>query len=364
MNTRIATLWDRTQYTADKTEPIDIDIADPISRIVLTIEPDNNPTGANATAHPVRALSKVEIIDGSDVILSLTGQEAQGVDFHDNDKVRPSIMCYLNGMYSEMVVALNFGRYLFDPQYALDPKRFRNLQLKATLDIDGGGDTADDVYLTAIAHCFDEKSVDPVGFLMSKEIKDFALAASSHEYTDLPLDHPYRQLYLRAQVYGSGPEAIINTVKLSEDVDKKIPLNHTMYQILRHMQAQWNPYDEWILVATNTTTGEYYYCTPCYWPNFASTQWRAAGLARGAAQYGGDGGRFTHSMDTVNCNVSVFCKGWAPHALVPLLPRPSMDVEDYYDVRGLRNLKLDVLTTSSASSSDSAQIVAQQVRNY
>jgi len=364
MDYRLATLWPRAQYTADKTEVIDIDIIDPISRIVITAEPDNNGSGADATAHPAKCVSKIEIVDGSDVLYSLTGQEAQGVDFYDRDKVPPSILNYLQGNYSEMIFNINFGRFLFDPELAFDPSKFRNPQLKITLDINGGGDESDDVYLTVLAHLFDEKSASPMGFIMSKEVKDYANGASSHEYTDLPLDFPYKQLFLRSQVYGSGPEAIIDTVKLSQDVDRKIPLNHTMYQILRNMIHEWNPYDEWILVATNTTTGEYYFCTPCYWPNFAGAQWRAAAQQQGVAFYEGDGGRFKHSNSAVNCNVTALAKGWAPHGLVPLLPRLREDNREGYQVGNIKNLKLDVLTTASGASTQATQIISQQFRRY
>lgn len=364
MKHRIAEIWPRQQYTADKTEIIEVKVKDPISRLSITYEPDNNGSGANATAHPAKCISKIELVDGSDVLVSLTGQEAQAVDFFDSGIVRPSIMCYLSGMYSEMIFNVNFGRRLYDPLYAIDPTKFKGLQLKITMDIDGGGDEANDGYLTVMGHIFDEREVKPEGFLMTKEHREYSLGASSSEPTELPTDFPYKQIFHRTQVYGTGPEGIIDTIKLSQDEDKKVPLNLTMYQILRNIMQEWPPYEEWILVASNTTTGEYYYCTPCYWPNFANSEWRAAATAIGTSQYEGDGGRFKHSASTVNCNVSVHVKGWAPHAMIPLLPRYPDDVTEWLDVANIDSLKLTAKTTSSGASTQSSQIVTQQLRKY
>jgi hypothetical protein len=364
MNYRLATILAREQHTADTTKVIDIDLQDPISQLSVTYEPDNNGSGANATAHPAKCIEKIELVDGSDVLFSLSGQEAQAVDFYDRNKVNPSIMCYLSGMYSEMVFNMNFGRHLWDEMYAFDPRKFTNPQLKITLNIDGGGDEANDGYLTVLAHTFDQRGISPVGFLMNKELKAFTLANSSHEYTDLPTDYPYRQIFLRAQRYGTGPEYQIDIVKLTEDSDKKIPLQHTMSQILRNVVQQWDPYEEWILVASNTTTGEYYYCTPAYWPGFSNSQWRAAAVAVGTSQYEGDGGRFKHSASTVNLNVDVHCRGWAPHAVVPLLPKFGEDAALWYDVSNLGSLKLDVLGGSGVGTAQTAEIITQQLRKY
>lgn len=363
MNYRLATILAREQHTSDTTKIIDIDIQDPISQIVVTYEPDNNPSGANATAHPVKCVSKIELIDGSDTLVSLTGQEAQAIDFYHNNQVTPSIMCYLNGMYSEMIMNLNFGRFLWDSDFAFDPKRFTNPQLKITLDIDAGGDESNDGYLTVMGNIFDDRRITPTGFLMAKRVKQYTLANSSHEYTDLPTDYPYKQLFLMAQRYGTGPEYQINTVKLSENNDKKIPLSHTMFQILRNLAQAWKAYEEWILVP-GQTSAQYFYNTPCYWPTFTDTQWRAAVATAEASCYSGSGGRFQHDAEASGPNHQIHCRGWSPHAVVPLLPKFGDNPQLWYDVTKLGSLKLDVLGTSSVGTSQTAEILVQQNRRY
>lgn len=363
MNYRLATIWPRKQYTADATEIIDVDIKDVISRIVVTAEPDNNPTGANANAHPVRCITKIELVDGSDVLFSLNGAEAQGVDFYDNGKVPPNIMHYLNGNYSEMIINMNLGRWLFDEEIALDPSRFSNLQLKVSIDIDGGGDEANDVYLTILAHIFDERVPKPLGFLTTKEQKQYTLANSTHEYTDLPTDYLYRQIFLRAQRYGYGPESQIDTVKISEDSDKRRPLDHTMYQILRNIVQDWPAYEEHIL-EHSLTVAQYFYNTPCYKPRFTATQWRPTDETASYAIYSGYGGRHTQDCEDANRNCQLFCRGHAPHAVVPLLPKFMTDYRMWYDPTKIGNLKLDVKGGSSVGTSQTCEIITQQLRKY
>lgn len=364
MDYRLSTLWPRANYTADKTEIIDLDLIDPVTRIVVAYEPDNNGSGANATAHPAKCISKIELVDGSDVLYSLTGQEAQAVDFYDRKKQVPNQINYLTGNYSKMLFNLNFGRKLFDKELAFDPTRFRNPQLKISMDIDAGGDESNDGYLTVLAHLFDEKVPAPIGFLMSKEIKDYALGVSSHEYTDLPTDFNYRQLFFRGQKYGTMLQELIDIIKISQDVDRKVPLNHSMLEILANMAQEWPIFQEMILEPTNTTTGEYFYCTPCDKVRFACSQWRQAAQANDQAHYAGAGGRYYHSGEAVNCNVSVLVAGEAPHGVVPLLAPLDDDDINGYDIIGIHSLKLDVLTLAAAAATDTAQVLVQQIRKY
>lgn len=364
MDYRLATLWPRANYAADKTETIDIDLIDAISRLVVVYEPDATAVNLGCIAHPAKCIPKIELVDGSDVLYALTGQEAQAIDFYDRGIIPPNIIGYSPPLYSKMIFNMNFGRRLFDPDLAFDPTKFRNPALKVSIDINGGGYTPDDGYLTVLAHLFDEKPASPVGFFMNKEIKDYSLGSASHEYTDLPMDFPYRQLFLRAQKYGTQVQDLIDIVKISQDVDRKIPLNHTMLQIISNMVQEWPLWVELMEMSNNTTTGEDYYCTPTDDINFADAVWREPALAFGISEYEGWGGRFTHAISTIVGNSNVLVSGHLPHAMVPLLPRLPVEDMEGYDISGIHSLKLDVLTLAAAAVTDSAQIIAQQIRKY
>ena len=362
MNYRLATIHPRENYTADKEEKIDIDITDAISQIVITYETVNGGQ-AYGDGHPARCISKIELVDGSDVLFSLSGVEAQAVDYYDNKRETANIVLYTNGMNNESIFNINFGRYLYDAELALDPTRFTNLQLKISIDVDGGGSLSTSGYLTVMAHLFDEKTISPIGFLMHKEVKSYTLANDSYEYTDLPTDYWYRKMFIRAQRYGTGPEYQIDEVKLSEDTDKKIPLNHTMFQLLRVLTSQVKPYREWI-IGPGSATAQYFYCTPTYWPAFSGAQWRASIGGGEICFYSGDGGRFQEVQTASGPNWQAHVEGWAPHGVIEIPFGMKRDITDWYDVTRIGNLKLTLKGGSSVGTGQTAEIFLQQLRRY
>jgi hypothetical protein len=364
MNTRLVEVYPRKDYTADFTEIIDINLVDPISKLVVTYEPDCAAPAGVAAGHPVRCITKIELVDGSDVLFSLNGAEAHAVDFFNTRCIPPGRIRYLNGQYHKVNIGMNFGRFLFDPDMAIDPKRHNNLQLKITGDINGGSEGADDGYLTVFAHVFDQKMVSPKGFLMTKEVKQYTMVNGSHEYTDLPLDYVYKQLFLRAQRYGTAPDDQVDTIKLSEDQDKKIPINSIdLKQWIDVLAGYWPKYTEMILVAALTVATNYF-CAPTRDVKGVCTEWRSAQAGGTASIYSGAGGRFSHDGSAAGPNWQCLLEGKIPHGTVPLLPEYSNDPADWYDVRGLKSLRLDVKGAADVGTSQTAEIIVQQLRNY
>jgi hypothetical protein len=362
MKHRIASLLARKSYSADFVETIDVDLTDPVSQIVLAYEVVNG-SSAGQQGHPDLCITKIELVDGSDVLYSLSGKEAKAADFYHNKRVTPSLMIYPNDMNAEMIYNINFGRKLWDTLLALVPGKFRNLQLKVTGDLNGGGKNADGGYLTVVAKCFDEKAISPVGFLMHKELKSYTLAASGWDYTDLPLDFPYRMLFLKAQAYASGPDYQFDTIKLSEDNDKRIPLNLSIGDVLRNILAEWPSYDEWVLDDPPTPGGGNCYITPGYWPIAHGQEWLSPCSANNIIGcYSGDGGRLqVGTSGGWTSNASLLVKGWCPHNTIVLPMGDLEDPEDWFDPAALKNLKLSIKGGASLTAG-TCEIFAQQFR--
>ena len=362
MNYRLATIFPEKTYDADATEIIDLNVIDPISGLVIRYRPK---TGAEAasTAHFANCINKVELLDGSDVLFSLSGPEAEALDWYSHHKVRSNIIWYLATTQQEMALHINFGRFLYDPIMALDPGKFTNLQLKVTIDLDGGGFNNTEVKMEILAHLFDEKTVTPAGFLMSKEIKNYALGAGTHEYTDLPTDYAYRKLLLRIQKRGRGPEYNFDTIKLGEDNDKRIPLSHNIYEILHAITAQGPPYREWI-ICTALAAGRYFDITPAYWPGLTASVWSNSISATDIAVYEGDGGRILVTQNPAVRNMMVAVQGWCPHSTIEIPFGLQDDPTDWYDVTKLGSLLLDLKSHSGMSSSETCQVFIQQHRLY
>jgi len=362
MNYRLATLYARGAISSDLTVDVDVDVKDPITQIVVVYDTLN---GAVATAdgYPAACLSKIELIDGSNVLYSLSGVEAQAVDFYHNQREPANHVRYLAANYCHSIMNLNFGRYLYDPELALDPTRFSNLKLRITIDRNLGGCSSVAGLLAVFAHMFDEKPVSPIGFLMHKEIKSYTLGNGSHEYTDLPLDYPYRKLLIRAQRLGVEPHFQINNIKLSQEVDKVVPFNLTMNDLIRTIVSQTRPYREGIIGPGTAGAGVYFYCVPTYMVTISGSHWGNVNHTYPPNFYDGDGGRFSERQGTTGPNWQANLGGWLPHAVLDIPFGIQSDMADWFDVSGIGNLKLDI-TSGGAPAAGSCQIMLQQLRRY
>lgn len=362
MNYRTTTLMARTDFTGDANKIVDIDVVDPISQIIVVVEPDNGFGMMTSAGHPVRLIPKLSIVDGSDVLYSLTGAEAHAVDFYDNGKLALGDISYLINVHCRVPIQMNFGRYLYDPELAFDPKKFINPQLKFSLDFDAGGTKHGHVFVTVLAKIFDEKIISPIGFLMNKEIKDYVLGASGHEYTDLPVDFSYRRLFVRAQEYGSWPDWNLAHIKLSEDQDKRIPVDHTAEQIADSIVTQFPP-----VTGTMRTQVTVALAT---WHNVATratrimaTTYRNTAIAQNPAIYSVNGGTFA-IIGSLGGNVQLLERGYCPHGVLCIPFGLQNDIADWYDVAKVSSLKLDITGAAGLAGTETCQVLLQQLRRY
>ena len=361
MKYRLATIMARETISTDLTKDVDIDVKDPISQLVIIYDTLNQ-VAAQPEGHPALCLTKIELIDGSDVLFSLSGVEAQAADFYHNQKEPTGRIRYLANNYSYSVFNLNFGRYLYDTDLALDPARFSNLKLRVTIDRDGGGILSVAGRLTVLAHLFDQKTISPLGFLMHKEIKSYTLGNDSHEYTDLPLDYPYRKLLIRAQRDGYDMETQLANIKLSEDVDKIVPFNQPVVNLIRAVTSQTRPYRE-VIIGQGNVALYYFFCTPTHTVVHSGAPWRSGAIGYGPNFFYGEGGRFSEIQEASGPNWTCVLQGYLPHAVLEIPFGMQNEIADWYDVSGIGNLKLDITGGSSVGTAY-AQIMLQQLRRY
>lgn len=363
MNYRLAELFAETAYTADKTVPIEIDIVDPISEILVNVNTLNNGVNTAPTAHFAAGVTKIELIDGSDVLYSLDGYQAQALDYYDRGNFRSPWQVYLDNNYGELQIGMNFGRYLWDRELAFDPSKFTNPKLNITLDVGAGGIASDGMKLKVLAAIFDERTVAPRGFLMNKEIKEYTRVASSHEYTDMPTDYPYRRMFVQSLRAGKEPGTLLNEIKLSENGDKKIPFNNCSFgDILRMIASQRPPIREAIMQNINTSQ-TYGYCIPTTRVFGQVTDWHETTEITNTAFYNGDGGRYELISDVAG-EAQVFVEGYLPHGVYEIPFGLPNEISDWYDVTRLKGLKADILTGSEAVDSETVNIFLQQYRSY
>ena len=362
MNYRLATILQRLAVGSDYTETIDLNLADPVTQFHIVYESTAGASGS-PDHHAAKCITKIELVDGSDVLFSLSGQECQAVDWYHNKREPANLNLYLEGQRVEMVFNINFGRYLYDPLFAFDPRKFTNPQLKISINRGAGGVTSTAGFIQVLAKIFDGKTVEPIGFLMHKEIKNYGLGAASHEYTELPTDYPYRKMFIAAHREDNAMDWLINTIKLSEDNDRKIPFDASLYQLLRAIVGASRPYREVIIGSLGAPTGNFY-CTPNYWPTLIATAWEGSNQPYTITCFGGDGGKGDFYCENNITNYNLAVEGYAPHGVIEIPFGLQDDPDDWYDVTTLGSLRLDILSGAGRSTADTVQIFLQQLRKY
>lgn len=192
MNNRISTILASESATTARTKTIDLNENAPLSKIVIRYKGTNN--GSTPTAHPAKMVSKIEVVDGSDVLYSMSGVEAQALDFWENGELPFNICEYEDNIQACATYDLNFGRFPWDREMALNLRSFDNPQLKITHNKALGGSSPDASTMAVFGYTFDDPQPSPNNFLMSKELFSYSLTASAHKYITLPRDYPYRVL--------------------------------------------------------------------------------------------------------------------------------------------------------------------------
>jgi len=361
MNYRYLELLGLMDIDADQTVKIDLDMADPISEILLDTRVTNGAGGGeDSTNHPIASVTKVEIVDGSDVLFSLDGFETEALDiYHSGKHPRGGWYNYLPSSPTDRQTAISFGRYLWDPILAFNPGKFSNPQLKITFDYDAGGMAPSKCELSVLAAVFDEKAITPTGFLMTKEIKRWTTVAADHEYTDLPTDYPYRKLLLQDRYASNPPYWMFGNIKLSEDQDKKVVVNGEFRDLMFGMGRE-NAYLEELWTVVGTAGGRVYHVTPTSNVTGVANTWAENVLGADMGVYNGDGG-YLEAWTGGEANIQIRVAGWAPHGTIQIPFGLQDTIEDWYDVTKIGSLKLDI---TDGVSDGTSKIFIQQHRAY
>ena len=357
MNYRHAEIMANEDLGVSGTKIVDINLTDIVSRMTLTFLP----VGGSVTpaAHPAASISKLELVDGSDVLYSLSGYEGHALNIFEAPAPVITWLYWAVGGTPRIVINLDFGRFLWDEQLAFDPNKFRNPQLKITWN-----EVTWDASCTAHgfqvhAHLFDEKSVSPVGFLMNKEIKSFVGVSGGNEPTSLPTDYPIRKLIVQGFRSGYNTRNVITDIKLSEDNDKRIPIDGEIYNLNSFLQPMVGQCEDIHHVSAGTGA-KWIFVTP---GDTYEVQVQPENQTYAVQAAGISGNKVQLKAETGDVNVLVHVKGRDPHNCI-CIPFGKQDIiEDWYDVTGIGNLKLTIKGGGGAASGET-KIVTQQLRIY
>lgn len=358
MRTRVATILAAEDLGASGTKIIDINIKDVISRITVNFFSTNG--GTTIAAHPAANIEKIEVVDGSDVLFSLSGFQTQGINFYDHGGKVPytSLRTYASGQRA--IFSIDFGRFLYDPLLAFDPKKFTNPQLKITWDETNAQADTTENECEVLAHIFDEFVPEPGGFLMTKEIYSYTVGTTGYEYIDMPTDYITQQIFAKAFLAPYGMTSIFDAFKLSEDNDKRIPLDLSSDELERIAFETYGFVKEH--VKCNAAAGVVNFFGMPTDSGFANGS--VEGGYEDLAAWSQGGGQYAIDNVTGANRARVTMIGNCPHGVIPLLPKPGLEIADWYDVTKLGSLKLRIDDSAPAADTYTGEVMVKQYRPY
>lgn len=360
MNYRKALLLSPTDLGASGTKVLDINTNKPLSRITLRWK-----TTASDESHTYPKpddISKIEVVDGSQVLYSLSGQESQALTYYNRPGVALSHGQHIPALSETEFFCIDFGRYLWDPLLAFDPNRFKNPQLRFTWN-EAKADTGVTVNECEVwADIFDNKQPSPEGFLSGVEHYNYTPGASgSYEHVLLPDDRIIRQILVRAHYSGYEPWYNIEAVRLDENNLESIPFEFTdMEQYFRMMKSVWPIIITPFNVGVTTTARHWYIPQTNYWANvqLLSVGGASDKYISGASCRGG----YVVLISAGDRQQTGQAFGWLPWSTFQFPMGIQGDASDWYDPSG-KKPRLRIQAYTGATNVD-AQVILEQVFKY
>ncbi len=358
MNYRLASVLSEESIVTAATKVIDLDMQDIISKIQINLEVEGD--GTVMTDHLAAVISNIELVDGSDVLFSMSGKECQALDYYQTGVMPLNAMTDKDGQDSIAVFNINFGRYLYDEKLAFDPSKFRNPQLKITHDYTAGGSESTVARMEIRAYLFDEKVPAPEGFLMSKEHYQFTSGVvNTYHSVDLPTDYLTRSYMIMGTAEGYFAQQVVNEIRLSEDNAKRIPYDTKVWQLMKSLRQIYPRIQEYGHFDFKDATRVIY----------ASPTQDIVMNAVGAAptqiiSVGSIPTKMPITTDiTADGAVHAQISGYDPHYSFVLPLGDVQDPADWYDVTKIGNLKMR-FKAGSAGILGVVEIVTEQLRPY
>lgn len=362
MNHRQAELLATEQITTAAVKTIDINVKDPISRIGIILELTNN--GNNPTNHPLAAIKSIDVVDGSEVIASMSGYAAQAMSFYNNGVMPHNELNYEDNAVMRCFVPLEFGRHLYDEDLALDPLKFRNLQLKIDHDYSLGGCSPDNAYLRVLGDLFDEKQITPIGYLHNKEVFSYTPAAGSAKYIELPLDNIIRKLLVMNTNDNEEPDIQFETIKIDEEDGKRIIFDCKTMDLIRMITTKFGQFQEYFSGHLAATTADEYFLTACKDIQFGGM----ADTASVVLHFTWTGGRGRSLTASAAAYFGIIASGRCPHGAVPVMFGKQDVLDDWWDVTRIGKARAVITPRATAGggcdTEKTTDVIVQSLHRY
>jgi hypothetical protein len=358
MKTRDYVLVNAQNISDSQTFTKDLKAGMKIQELRVIYQATNGST-SNTLAKLNGMVSKLEVLDGSDVLHSLSFRQEQARNYFLTGRLP---FQQLNSKLGGVVIEeadIYFGRFLGDREFYLDTSRFSNAQLALThaLTISAtAGFATGSGYLTVIARLIEEGALPCRGFIMSKQADAYTTLGSGYRTTDLALKNDYQSLMFGALETTIEPDVDISNYKLTLDDDRFIPFNLSATQILEENVRR--------LPAARQRMN---------FLNDTAVTWLSDIYGRVSGWMGPIGGTAKGGVSTVTAEqlvaymttgdtASLFLnvRGYCPHSFLEWAFGDGRETDDYLKVAGLS--KAELIGTDAAAGG-AYTVVTNQVRS-
>lgn len=221
------------------TETIDLNVTEPITALILRFKVKNDSSNL-LNQPPERNISKIEIIDGGQTFWALNGQMAVAAAVNGLGRWPHHWYDERANSNQRINFPILFGRQLGDEKYAFTPSKLLNPQLRITWADQVG--YLDGQHTLGVTARVMEGLSPPAEALMWREIEAWTTASAGEHKVDLPVDHSYRSLMIRAWEDDNVPSGIISNLKLDCDVGKFIPFDLASHEFRDIIKQMFGPY--------------------------------------------------------------------------------------------------------------------------
>lgn len=363
MNRRKAYILNR--YTlADSGEYVcDVGIRDVITAMTIEFRATNGASGNKA--NPLAAcITAIELIDGSKVLYSITGKQAFALTAYHRGFVPYELLSEVPSNVQNLLAELQFGRWHGDTQFALDPSKFTNLQLRFKFNLAAVRAVAATAFatgtltVTVIADVM-TGAPNPIGMLTCKQYYSFTTAASGVTYVDLPTDQLIKAVLLQSALDGYAGLAGLSNVKLTADMDKWVGFDMRSSDVVRLMTTLNAPFV--LKHQVYAKDADTYYC-PLKQEESVQFTPEAGDCVVAYLNYGIGSGALNITQGGIALGAEKMLdakvSGWCPWNAVMLDQGEYDDPSTYLDPTQYNKLRLE-LTNSVVSAS--AAVVLEQV---
>lgn len=227
---------------------VDLPEKDYLSQILVKVY-KKNPAVSSPLMHMWTFVKKLEVVDGSDVLYSLSGAQAQAIAYYrGRTNVRPAEMTWSETETMDMFY-IRFNRFPGDTKYMVNLGKLSNPQLKISYDntvttVEGRSYTvnATDPTVKYTVICDILRGTPPSNytgkFISAREIFTWTYVATGVEYIDIPRTDPIFGIGLRAAYINEKSDTMMSKVRLNINNQEWIPFD-IYYNELIQLHREW-----------------------------------------------------------------------------------------------------------------------------